>query len=151
VKVRIIIAVVCVGLLVTAGIVGGKYWMDRGGDDPQLASSSDHGVHLGPGDRELRRGERLATQNGSFVLSVQKSGAVTEYAKDEIVWSTMTDDVVRFVMQDDCNLVAYAKGGVKSWSSDTAGVASNCTLRLQESDGNLVVIAPGNVPIWQRP
>ena len=52
-------------------------------------------------------------------------------------------------MQPDCNLVGYATGGIPVWESGTDGVASECTLRLQD-DGNLVVVAPGNVPVWQR-
>jgi hypothetical protein len=150
VKLKIVIIVVCVAILGVGAFFAQRYAFDERGENPQLASTSDHGVHLGPGDPELRRGERLVTTNGRYELVVEK-GAVTQYADEKIVWSTMTDDVVRFVMQDDCNLVAYRVGGKASWSSDTAGRASDCTLRLQESDGNLVVVAPGNVPVWSRP
>ena len=146
------IIVVCLAILGVGAFFAQRYAFDDAeGENPQLTSANDHGVHLGPGDPELRPGDRLVTKNGKYELVVDEKGAVSEIADGKVVWTTLTTDVVRFVMQDDCNLVAYAPGGKMRWSSNTAGAGSECTLRLQESDGNLVVIAPGNIPVWQRP
>jgi hypothetical protein len=143
---RVAVVVVAVLMIGAAGLLAQRVFFDGDDADTVSTSSADHGSRLGPGDDELGTGERLVA--GSYELTVDKSGAINQTHGGKVVWSTMTDDAVRLVMQPDCNLVAYTKRNAVAWESNTAGAGSSCTVRMQKGDGNVVVIAPGNKPVW---
>ena len=67
-----------------------------------------------------------------------------------VLWGASSDSIstraVKFVMQSDCNLVAY-RGSSAVWSSKTHGKGSNCRAVMQ-TDGNLVVYRSDNKAVW---
>jgi hypothetical protein len=143
-----VLLIVCLVLGVGGAVYFGQRQVRDDGDEISAGGSDDHGSRLGPGDDELETGDKLVA--GTYELTVE-DGGIVQTQDGEVVWATMTDDAVRLVMQPDCNLVAYTERGAVAWESATAGAGSSCTLRMQKDDGNVVVLAPGNRPVWSKP
>uniref|UniRef100_A0A3Q2PWH0 Bulb-type lectin domain-containing protein n=1 Tax=Fundulus heteroclitus TaxID=8078 RepID=A0A3Q2PWH0_FUNHE len=87
---------------------------------------------------ELRRGDYLMSNNGEWKAVFQGDGNFVIYSWKP-VWASDTSgtDVVRLVMQEDCNLVMYNKEGVGKWVSDTHRSGDHyCRLQLSD-EGNM--------------
>lgn len=97
----------------------------------------------------LTPGQSLVSPNRLYRLTLQTDGNVVEYGPYGAVWDFYSAGVLsgisRLVMQKDCNLVGY--GPEITVSMQTQGRGLNCVLRMQD-DGNAVVVADGNYPIW---
>jgi serine/threonine protein kinase len=97
-------------------------------------------------NNKLYRFEVLAT--GELVLAYYNN------LTSKIIWSSKSKgDPKAFVMQDDGNIVLYAKNGSVIWASNKTGSIGDYFLVLQD-DGNLVVykgkpFGPNLVPIWE--
>jgi tRNA A-37 threonylcarbamoyl transferase component Bud32/outer membrane biosynthesis protein TonB len=103
----------------------------------------------------LPAGGQILSQNKLYRFEVQPAGALVLYDSytNKQLWSSQTKgDPDALVIQDDGNLVLYAKNGSVIWASDETGKKGDYFLTLQD-DGNLVVYrgiygSPNITPIW---
>jgi tRNA A-37 threonylcarbamoyl transferase component Bud32 len=103
----------------------------------------------------LPAGGQILSQNKLYRFEVQPTGALVLYDSytNNQLWSSQTKgDPNVLVMQDDGNLVLYAKNGSVIWASGKTGKTGDYFLTLQD-DGNLVVYqgSPNGAnitPIW---
>ena len=98
---------------------------------------------------------KLLSLNKLYRFEVHPTGELVLYDNysNKTMWSSKSKGDPEFlVMQDDGNLVLYAKNGSIIWASDKTGKKGDYFLTLQD-DGNLVVYqGPPNganiTPIW---
>jgi tRNA A-37 threonylcarbamoyl transferase component Bud32 len=103
----------------------------------------------------LYPGDQMLSGNKLYRFEVQTGGELVLYDNytDKMLWSSFsTGDPEALVLQDDGNLVLYAKNGSVIWASDKIGKQGDYFLGLQD-DGNLVVYqgknnTPNIKPIW---
>jgi hypothetical protein len=103
----------------------------------------------------LPAGGQILSLNKLYRFEVQPIGALVLYDSytNKQLWSSQTKgDPNVLVMQDDGNLVLYAKNGSVIWASEKTGKTGDYFLTLQD-DGNLVVYqgSPNGTnitPIW---
>jgi hypothetical protein len=105
----------------------------------------------------LPPGGQLLSNNKLYRFEVLASGelvlAYYNNLTSKIIWSSKSKgDPKAFVMQDDGNIVLYAKNGSVIWASNKTGSRGDYFLVLQD-DGNLVVykgkpFGPNLVPMW---
>ena len=89
----------------------------------------------------LPAGGQILSQNKLYRFEVQPAGALVLYDNytNKQLWSSQTKgDPDALVMQDDGNLVLYAKNGSVIWATQKTGKTGDYFLILQD-DGNLVV------------
>jgi tRNA A-37 threonylcarbamoyl transferase component Bud32 len=105
----------------------------------------------------LPPGGQLLSNNELYRFEVSANGelvlAYYDNFTSKILWSSKSKgDPKALVMQDDGNLVLYAKNGSVIWASNVTGKQGDYFLSLQD-DGNLVVYqgkknTPNIKPIW---
>jgi hypothetical protein len=103
----------------------------------------------------LPAGGQMLSGNKLYRVEVQPTGALVLYDNysNKQLWSSNTKGDARdLVMQNDGNLVLYAKNDSVIWASETTGKKGDYFLALQD-DGNLVVYqgiyqSPKATPIW---
>ncbi|MFY7890492.1 MAG: hypothetical protein ACOVOW_16370 [Spirosomataceae bacterium] len=100
-------------------------------------------------ESSLAPGESKVSPNGIYKLTLQKEDGNVVITKDGTkIWETRTTGVDAFKVQNDGNLVAYAKGGAAKWSSQTNGQSGDRTVLVMQDDGNLVLYKDGENSIW---
>jgi len=100
-------------------------------------------------------GGQLLSGNKLYRFEVHADGELVLYDNysSKTMWSSKSKgDPKALVMQDDGNLVLYAKNGSVIWASEKTGKTGDYFLTLQD-DGNLVVYqgppnGPNITPIW---
>ncbi|MCC3777476.1 hypothetical protein [Streptomyces sp. UNOB3_S3] len=111
-----------------------------------------------------RLSRRLATVAAATVVAaagVMATGGTASAARDDargVIWndetltkgSSLKNDYVQLVMQDDGNLVTYSTDDNRAhrkptWHTDTAGCGDRA---MMQSDGNFVVYGQGNRVCW---
>jgi glucosylceramidase len=95
--------------------------------------------------QKLDRGQWLRSADGRYTLRMQTDGNLVLYnAAGAAVWATnRTGQYV--IVQPDGNLVEYNSAGTAVWFTGTVGSGANRL--VMQSDGNLVLYAPGG-PVW---
>lgn len=98
----------------------------------------------------LHRGTFLTSPNGLYRLVMQADGNLVLYSDSRAIWSAVTTGHpgAIAVMQADGNLVIYQDRRAV-WSSGSARGGRAGYYLFLESDGNLVICTPTNVPIWE--
>jgi pimeloyl-ACP methyl ester carboxylesterase len=109
--------------------------------------SAAQGDAMQPGE-VLNPGLSIASANGRFHFIYQGDGNLVLYDGVTPLWASSTDGrpVGVCIMQDDGNLVIYARGGQPIWSSDTWQYPGS-RLVVQD-DGNVVIYSPDGTPVW---
>uniref|UniRef100_A0A3Q2UN60 Comitin-like n=1 Tax=Fundulus heteroclitus TaxID=8078 RepID=A0A3Q2UN60_FUNHE len=97
---------------------------------------------------ELRRGDYLMSNNGEWKAIFQGDGNFVLYGWKP-VWSSdnIGTDVIRLVMQEDCNLVMYSKESVARWVTNTQRSGDSYS-RLHLSDEGKLYIYNGPHELW---
>jgi serine/threonine-protein kinase len=103
----------------------------------------------------LPAGGQLLSGNKLYRFEIHADGELVLYDNysNKTMWSSKSKgDPNALVMQDDGNLVLYAKNGSVIWASDKTGKTGDYFLTLQD-DGNLVVYqgrpdSANITPIW---
>lgn len=125
-----------------AWLSGGSFTLDINVTQPRTAANTNYRLQSG---EQLRRGDRLLSQDKHNVLILQHDGNLVYYSNSKVRWSTGTNKGYRLVMQSDGNLVLYKKNGTPIWHTGTNG-DSGAYLTTQ-TDGNLVVYK-NSTPLW---
>jgi hypothetical protein len=119
----------------------------------KYASSASGSSYLYTNEK-LTPGQSLISPNGMYSLVFQSDGNVCAYEKDTAsggaYWCTfdLNPYPFEFIMQGDCNLVAYATGLNPYWASGTnSNIYNGCYLTIQD-DQNVVIYTGANVPVW---
>jgi hypothetical protein len=107
-------------------------------------------------ETSLKKGQTIKSASGVYSLKLQDDGNVVLEKGSTVLWATGTNgkDIDAFTVQDDGNLVAYAKGRHPKWSSRTNGKGGRDTVLLLQNDGNLVLYknirtkTPGNITVY---
>lgn len=100
-----------------------------------------------PGD-VLHPGDSLASNNGNYVLAMQRDGNLVIYSGTSALWASNTagKPVAVCIMQGDGNLVLYNNSTQAVWASNTSGRAG-AHLVVQD-DGNVVIVQTNGVAAW---
>ena len=126
-------------------------------DDGNLVIRTDTGKPIWATDKaELRTGEKLTvgqslrSRGDRFRLDLHEDGmlAVIRTDNDKHRWATDTagKEAAYLEMQEDGNLVLYARDGTPLWATDTDGQGGK--LLVMQSDGNLVIRTGTGKPVW---
>ncbi|TFW20672.1 GDSL-type esterase/lipase family protein [Duganella callida] len=112
---------------------------------PPVAKPQECGQLL-PG-QGLKRGERLYSCDGRFVLDLQNDGNLVIYEGNVPLWNTRTEgsSAAQVLMQADGNLVEYDAIGRVLWQSGVTGHPDAET--YLQNDGNFVTYSKG-LPVW---
>jgi lysophospholipase L1-like esterase len=112
---------------------------------PPVAKPEQCGQLL-PG-QGLKRGERLLSCDGRFVLDLQNDGNLVIYQGGQPLWNTRTEgsSAAQVLMQADGNLVEYDAVGRILWQSGVSGHPDAET--YLQNDGNFVTYSKGQ-PVW---
>ncbi|HEX7165879.1 MAG TPA: hypothetical protein VF230_02750 [Acidimicrobiales bacterium] len=107
---------------------------------------------------QLVENQAVTSPNGMFTLWLQGDGNLVEYGPgcpNNVCWSNGMNNPYanRLTMQSDGNLVQYANDGWAEWpvwATNTSGpVCAGAHFKIQD-DGNMVLVAPGDVAKWTR-
>jgi len=102
-----------------------------------------------PAGQALHGGMWLYSPDGLYTLRMQVDGNLVLYWKDRSLWASDTvghvGDVA--VMQGDGNFVIY-QGRRAIWSSGSGGHGHGAFYLTVQNDGNVVIYASANKPIW---
>jgi subtilase family serine protease len=100
----------------------------------------------------LTAGQKLASPNGQYLVTMQSDGNVVLRGNGQALWSTKTANHpgARFVAQGDGNAVVYAPSGQALWDSHTSGkgtspifeVLSTGTVALVSTTGTSWTVSP---------
>ncbi|MDI9861608.1 fibronectin type III domain-containing protein [Flectobacillus roseus] len=107
-------------------------------------------------ETSLKKGQTIKSASGVYALTLQGDGNVVLEKGSTVLWATGTnrENIEAFTVQDDGNIVAYAKGRRPKWSSRTNGKGGSDTVLLLQNDGNLVLYknirtkTPGNITVY---
>ncbi|MEQ2246318.1 hypothetical protein ILYODFUR_037110 [Ilyodon furcidens] len=97
---------------------------------------------------ELRRGDYLISNNGQWKAIFQDDGNFVIYGWKP-VWGSDTSgsDVVRLIMQADCNLVMYNQSDTPRWHTCTGQQGSH-VCRLQLTDDGKMIVYKDSKELW---
>ncbi|KAK1881128.1 Mannose-specific lectin [Dissostichus eleginoides] len=97
---------------------------------------------------EIRKGDSLVSNNGEFKAVFQEDGNFVVYGWKP-VWASGTNgpDTFRLIMQSDCNLVIYDKGGTPVWHANSYRPDTE-VCRLQLTDEGELVVSRGAEVVW---
>lgn len=142
---------------VTTAQASGGVTASYGFDDADNRQGRSALAHVGPtvawqltNDQTLLPTQKLTSQDGRFVLTLQRDGNLVLTFGATILWSsgTATGRSVYFRVQAGGNAVIADPAGTAIWQSNTGGNAG-AVLTLQ-NDGNLVMKnAAGTTILWQ--
>ncbi|HEY8546962.1 MAG TPA: hypothetical protein VIL36_18010 [Acidimicrobiales bacterium] len=114
------------------------------------AGVADDDGQLLPG-QQLAPGQELVSEDGRFVLDMQRDGNLVLRGSDGgVLWETGTAALgSSLVVQVGGNVVVTAPSGAPQWSTGT-GDAGHVTLELRD-DGRLVVVDQHGTERWSTP
>ncbi|XP_034052658.1 mannose-specific lectin-like [Gymnodraco acuticeps] len=97
---------------------------------------------------ELHKGDSLVSNNGAFKAVFQEDGNFVAYGWKP-VWASDTcgTKAFRLVMQSDCNLVIYDKGGKPLWDAKS-NRPNPGICRLQLTDEGELVVSSDAERVW---
>ncbi|MED6276532.1 hypothetical protein CHARACLAT_003947, partial [Characodon lateralis] len=97
---------------------------------------------------ELRRGDYLMSNNGQWKAVFQDDGNFVIYGWKPM-WASDTSgsDVVRLIMQADCNLVMYNQSDNPKWHTSTGQQGSH-VCRLQLTDDGKMIVYKDSKELW---
>ena len=107
----------------------------------------------------LNEGERLYSKNEKYYVAMQADGNFVLYdrpnkkdGKSTPIWNSKTNGKekgpYKATMQDDGNLVVYAKNNKPIWDSRTNGQGKGPYKVTVQDDGNFVLYDATNKPYW---
>lgn len=96
----------------------------------------------------LNPDQSITSANGRYRFIYQGDGNLVLYDAGTPLWASGTDGrpVGVCIMQDDGNLVIYARDGQPIWSSDTWQHPGSRL--LVQDDGNVVIYHPDGTAVW---
>jgi hypothetical protein len=96
----------------------------------------------------LQPGQSIKSANTRYSFVYQTDGNLVLYDNGTPLWASGTDGrpVGVCVMQDDGNLVIYARGGAALWASNTWQHPGSRL--VDQDDGNVVIYRPDGTPVW---
>lgn len=96
--------------------------------------------------QSLKPNERLVSENGAYVFTLQLDGNLVLYTGAKALWASGTNGVAvkECIMQTDGNLVLYGYDGKAVWATGTNGNPSSYL--IVQNDGNVVIYHPS--PTW---
>ncbi|MGI5132596.1 hypothetical protein ACQEVB_37740 [Pseudonocardia sp. CA-107938] len=103
-----------------------------------------------PPGATLAPDDQVRSNNGQYTLVMQQDGNLVLYAKpDKAIWDSRTQGSgLRAVMQQDGNLVVYTPDDKPLYDTATGG-HPGAKLAVQD-DGNLVIYGKGGDVLWGR-
>jgi hypothetical protein len=112
--------------------------------------SNTNRIQLQPG-QQLLPGQYLLSADRHTTLTLQRNGNVVLRTNLRTIWSSRTSNTNpgRLVMQNDGNLVLYARDGSVLWQTRTRHSNNQGSRLTTQTDGNLVMYRPNNTPVWQ--
>jgi hypothetical protein len=116
-----------------------------GSDDSAAKEQPCKGSRLEPME-QLRRGERLCSENNVTELSLSNEGRLALWVSGTIAWDAQISGANSLRMQGDGNLVAIGDNGLL-WTSQTVD-KSRMAVSLFVRNVGSVVLRKNNVRIW---
>ncbi len=110
---------------------------------------------LSPG-QQLKPGEKLTSENGAYILTLQEDGNLCVYnnkngVQGAYVWGTMKHGFkdARFQLNANGNLIVYSGKNDIKWSSNTGKKGYNTPTKLVlENDGSLKLYNVSGQVVW---